>query len=74
MKNVGLVVEGIGMRGVYTAGVLDYFMAKNLYFHDCYDVSAGASHVTSYVSKQMGISIKITLDYINDKRRCKIII
>ena len=42
MIEAGLVVEGGGMRGVYTAGVLDYFMEKNLYFDDCYGVSAGA--------------------------------
>ena len=72
MKDIGLVVEGGGMRGVYTAGVLDFFMEKNLYFNDCYAVSAGACHVTSYVSKQIGRSMKITLDYINDKRYCSL--
>ena len=72
MVEVGLVVEGGGMRGVYTAGVLDYFMEKNLYFDDCYGVSAGACHISSYVSKQIGRSMKVTLDYINDKRYCSI--
>lgn len=72
MIKAGLVVEGGGMRGVYTAGVLDYFMEKNLYFHDCYGVSAGACHISSYVSKQIGRSIKVTLDYIDDKRYCSI--
>jgi|GEM_PF-6818592 len=28
MKNTGLVLEGGGMRGLYTSGVLDYFMEK----------------------------------------------
>ena len=32
MKNTGLVLEGGGMRGLYTAGVLDYFIEKGLYF------------------------------------------
>ena len=41
MIESGLVVEGGGMRGVYTAGVLDFFMDKNIYFDDCYGVSAG---------------------------------
>ena len=72
MVEVGLVVEGGGMRGIYTAGVLDFFMDKNLYFDDCYVVSAGACHVTSYLSKQKGRSAKITLDYIGDKRYCSI--
>ena len=72
MIEAGLVVEGGGMRGVYTAGVLDYFMEKNLYFDDCYGVSAGACHISSYVSKQIGRSIKVTLEYINDKRYCSV--
>ena len=37
MKDIGLVVEGGGMRGVYTAGVLDFFMEKNIYFNYCYE-------------------------------------
>ena len=32
MKKIGLILQGGGMRGVYTAGVLDYFMEKELYF------------------------------------------
>lgn len=72
MINSGLVIEGGGMRGVYTAGVLDFFMEKNLYFEDCYAVSAGACHACSYYSKQIGRSLKVILDYINDKRYCSI--
>jgi predicted patatin/cPLA2 family phospholipase len=30
MKNIGLVLEGGGMRGVYTAGVLEYLMEDSL--------------------------------------------
>ena len=72
MIESGLVVEGGGMRGIYTAGVLDFFMEKNIYFDDCYGVSAGACHLSSYLSKQIGRSLKVTLDYINDKRYCSI--
>lgn len=72
MINSGLVIEGGGMRGVYTAGVLDFFMEKNLYFEDCYAVSAGSCHASSYYSKQIGRSIKVILDYIQDKRYCSV--
>ena len=72
MEEIGLVIEGGGMRGVYAAGVLDYFMERDLYFKDCYAVSAGACHACSYLSKQIGRSIKVTLDYINDKRYCSV--
>lgn len=72
MINSGVVIEGGGMRGVYTAGVLDFFMEKNLYFEDCYAVSAGACHAVSYYSKQIGRSFKVIFDYIQDKEYCSI--
>lgn len=72
IEGTGLILEGGGMRGVYTAGVLDYFMEKDLYFKNCYAVSAGACHAASYFSKQRGRSMKVCLDYIHDKRYCSV--
>ena len=40
--NTGLVLEGGGMRGVFTSGVLDGFMKHDVYFHYVVAVSAGA--------------------------------
>lgn len=40
MVQAGLVLEGGGMKGIYTAGVLDFFMEKDLYFQNVYGVSA----------------------------------
>ena len=54
MYDVGLILEGGGMRGVYTAGVLDFFLDKNIEFSSCYGVSAGACHACSYLSGQRG--------------------
>ncbi len=68
MVNAGLVLEGGGMRGVYTAGVLDLFIDKGLYFRNCYGVSAGATQCCSYLSKQRGRAFKINADYMKDKR------
>ncbi|WP_028896732.1 patatin family protein [Prevotella sp. HUN102] len=51
-RNTGLVLEGGGMRGVFTAGVLDAFMKHNLYFHYVVAVSAGACNGLSYMSRQ----------------------
>ena len=42
MKQTGLVLEGGGMRGVFTCGVLDYFMEKGIEFPYAVGVSAGA--------------------------------
>lgn len=38
---IGLVLEGGGMRGVYTAGVLDAFLDAGLEFDGTLGVSAG---------------------------------
>ena len=54
MKDIGLVLEGGGMRGIYTAGVLDFFMDKNFYLPYVIGVSAGACQGVSYVSRQRG--------------------
>ena len=42
LKNMGLVLEGGGMRGVFTCGVLDYFMDHHIEFPYGIGVSAGA--------------------------------
>jgi len=48
----GLVLEGGGMRGVFTSGVLDAFMKYELYFPYVVAVSAGACNGLSYMSRQ----------------------
>lgn len=53
-KSTGLVLEGGGMRGVFTCGVLDYFMDHNIRFPYIIGVSAGACNGLSYVSRQRG--------------------
>jgi len=52
-RNTGLVLEGGGMRGVFTSGVLDAFMKNELYFHYVVAVSAGACNGLSYMSRQI---------------------
>ena len=49
-RKTGLVLEGGGMRGVFTSGVLDAFMKHNLTFPYVVAVSAGACNGMSYVS------------------------
>ena len=48
----GLVLEGGGMRGVFTSGVLDAFMKHEFYFPYIVAVSAGACNGLSYMSRQ----------------------
>ena len=68
----GLVLEGGGMKGIYTAGVLAYFMEKDLYLRNCYGVSAGACHLCSYISKQKKRMYNVSLNYLKDKNYCSL--
>ena len=54
MNKSALVLEGGGMRGIFTAGVLDYLMDNELWFPYTIAVSAGASNGISYMSRQRG--------------------
>lgn len=56
------------MRGLYTAGVLDYFMDHSILFPYVVGVSAGACNGVSYVSGQRGRSFRINTEYVQDKR------
>lgn len=53
-SSMGLVLEGGGMRGVFTCGVLDYFMEHHIDFPYVVGVSAGACNGLSYMSHQQG--------------------
>ncbi|PMC35236.1 patatin family protein [Bacillus sp. UMB0899] len=64
MKDTGLVLEGGGMRGIYTAGVLEVFMEQDLYVPYVIGVSAGACFGASYLSRQKGRNRKVNIDYV----------
>lgn len=53
MKKAGLILEGGGQRGIFTSGVLDYFMEKGLVLPYVIGVSAGACNAVDYVSGQL---------------------
>ena len=55
-SRTGLVLEGGGMRAIFTVGVLDCFMDHNIWFPYTIGVSAGASNGISYASRQRGRS------------------
>lgn len=61
-SNTGLVLEGGGMRGVFTSGVLDCFLDRKLYFNYIVAVSAGACNGMSYMSRQRGRSKMSNID------------
>ncbi|WLD94199.1 patatin family protein [Alkalihalobacillus sp. AL-G] len=64
MTSTGLVLEGGGMRGVYTAGVLEYFMEQDFYLPYVIGVSAGACQAASYLSRQKGRNKQVCIGYV----------
>ncbi|MEA4816144.1 MAG: patatin family protein [Lachnospiraceae bacterium] len=72
MSKTGLVLEGGGMRGIFSAGVLDAFLDYGISFENCIGVSAGACHACSFLAGQRERSFKISTEYLNDKRYCSL--
>lgn len=65
---VRLILEGGGMRGTYTAGVLDCFLDNNIEIDDIVGVSAGICTGISYVSKQKFRSLSVNTKYLDHGR------
>ena len=65
---VELILEGGGMRGAYTSGVLDCFIDNNIKFLDLTAVSAGVACALYYVSNQPRKALEIFTKYSTDKR------
>ncbi len=58
-----LILEGGGMRGLYTAGVLDILMENDINTDVAVGVSAGALFGINYKSKQPGRVLRYNLKY-----------
>lgn len=67
-----IVCEGGGMRGVFTAGVLQAFMNAGFVPDEVVGVSAGASNLASFVSGQAGRGYRTNVNYAGDPRYCSI--
>ena len=70
MYQAGLILEGGGMRGIYTAGVLDAFMEEGIEFSSIYGVSAGSCHAGSFIAKQPGRALRASINYLDDPDYC----
>ncbi len=64
----GLILEGGGLRGVYTSGVLRFFMDKGIYFPYVIGVSMGACNAANYISRQPERNRIVCIRYVNDSR------
>ena len=69
---IGLVLEGGGMRGLFSAGVMDVMMENGIRFDGIIGVSAGAAFGVNYKSGQVGRALRYNVDYCQDKRYCGI--
>ncbi len=68
IKSTALVLEGGGMRGVFTSGALDAFMDNNIRFPYAIGVSAGGSNGLSYASRQRGRARFCNIDALEKRR------
>ena len=66
----GLVLEGGGMRGLFTAGVLDVLMERGVKFDGLVGVSAGACFGCNCKSGQIGRVIRYNKRFARDPRYC----
>lgn len=64
----GLVLEGGGMRGLFTAGILDVMMERGIKVDGIVGVSAGACFGCNYVSKQPGRVLRYNMKLKDDPR------
>ena len=62
----GLILEGGGMRGIFTIGVLDNFMDRGIRFPYIIGVSAGACNGLSYMSQQRGRAKYANVDLLKE--------
>lgn len=72
VSSISLVLEGGGMRGMFSAGVFEAFMQKELIFPHIVGVSAGACNIVSYMSQQPLRTRRIIQNYVGDKRYCSL--
>lgn len=66
-EGVALVLEGGGLRGYYSSGVMEAFMERGILFPYIIGVSAGAANALSYISGQVMRSRQIIEHYVSEK-------
>ena len=65
---VGLVLEGGALRTIFSTGVFDAMLEKDLMADYVVGVSAGIAYGVSYVSKQPRRNLEILTRFANDRR------
>jgi predicted patatin/cPLA2 family phospholipase len=65
---IGLVLEGGASRSLFSCGVMDALLKEKIYAQYVIGVSAGIAYGTSYVSRQEGRNLELSLKYMHDSR------
>lgn len=65
---IGLVLEGGALRTIYSTGVLDAMLEKDLMADYVVGVSAGIAYGVSYISRQPRRNLEILARFVNDRR------
>ena len=65
---IGLVLEGGGMRGLYTAGIMDVMMDHGFLPDVVCGTSAGVTFGVNLLSRQRGRVLRYNLNYVGDRR------
>lgn len=68
----GLVLEGGGLRDLFTAAILDLMMKRGVKFDGIIGVSAGATFGCNYKSHQIGRSLRYNKNMAKDWRYCSL--
>lgn len=66
----GLVLEGGGMRGLFSAGAMDVMMENGIVFDGIVGTSIGAAFGSNYKSGQSGRAQRYSIRYCADRRFC----
>ena len=64
----GLILEGGGLRALFSAGVTDVMMENNIQFDGLIGVSAGATFGCNYKSGQIGRALRYNITFKDDPR------
>lgn len=64
----GLILEGGGLRGLYTAGILDAWMQEGIKYDGIIGVSAGALFGCNFKSHQIGRALRYNIRLKDDPR------
>lgn len=63
MRKVGLVLEGGGIRGAYTAGALEWLKDQGIHFDYHVGISSGAAYLACYLADRMDVAKKMATYY-----------